>query len=698
MRKRWTVMLTILILALTACEPTQDEIDAHGTEVAGSIFETQTAQAKLATATPTLTPSATPTPTESPSDLLPRDQNFSLHALRLNDLPPGYALATEDVQNLLERGLPGFPYQVERIYGFRNESTTELVAGLHVLLPSEDERVELDQYLAEITRQLLSKFTVSDKIAFQDIEEIKGLAELGDAITGYTTVSQFGEDTFRFNIIGYRRGVIGLWISVTHLDGETSQVSLNGLIETIDSRITEPSENIDQYYGHTIQALTDAIESFPEDSNLYYLRGKAYYKRYEIASTVRDPSADSKDFEKAIEDFSTAIELNPRYASAYSYRGMAHAAMRHIEDALFDYGMAIAIDPSLSSTYYARALLFEERGDFELAIIDYKLFLELNTDPYWRNEAEIRLVALQESGTFCEPYQRTLVADAIYGGAGSETITFYGPRGVAVTTEGEIYVTDSLNHRIQHLSPEGELLHVWGHFASIQAGEAAGGTFNEPWGIGVSSDGVTVADTWNHRIQQFTANGEFIRMYGTFGTGETAFAFWGPRDVAVDSDGRVFVTDTGNKRIVVFDGDGKHLQTISPFGGSGVGQMDEPVGLALAKDGRVFVADTWNMRVQIFSREGKFLDQWPVSGWYGKSLTNKPYIALDDEGTVFVTDPEGFRIMAFSESGELLYCFGSPGTDASSFGLPIGVAYDHKGGLYVTDAENNRLMHFVLEE
>ncbi len=131
---------------------------------------------------------------------------------------------------------------------------------------------------------------------------------------------------------------------------------------------------------------------------------------------------------------------------------------------------------------------------------------------------------------------------------------------VAVASDGSLYVADTSNHRIQHLRPDGTVLQVWGEFADVTQSEAPGGTFNEPWGIALAPDGsVYVADTWNHRIQHFSATGEFLNMFGTFGQAETAFDFWGPRSVAVDDKGRVFVADTGNKRVVAFDSRGQPL-------------------------------------------------------------------------------------------------------------------------------------------
>lgn len=300
-----------------------------------------------------------------------------------------------------------------------------------------------------------------------------------------------------------------------------------------------------------------------------------------------------------------------------------------------------------------------------------------------------------------DPYEgkeTTLNADSIFGSAGAEAGQFQRPRGIAIAADGTLYVADTDNHRIQHLDQEGNPLHVWGSFADLAQGPAPGGTFFEPWGLAVGPEGsVYIADTWNHRIQKFSPEGEFITMWGYFGQAERPDAFWGPRDVVVDPEGRVIISDTGNKRIVVFGPDGEF---ISEFGEEGFapGQFYEPVGLALDKDGVLYVADTWNQRIQSFRMDdfGSYqpVIAWDIYGWYGQSLDNKPFLAASDQAHIFATDPEGVRVLEFSSDGEIVRYWGDYSVGNDGFGLVGGIETDNQGNVWVVDTGNNRIMHF----
>lgn len=294
-----------------------------------------------------------------------------------------------------------------------------------------------------------------------------------------------------------------------------------------------------------------------------------------------------------------------------------------------------------------------------------------------------------------------------WGGVGVGDGQFNHPRGLAIGPQGNVYVVDSDNHRIQVFDAQGNWQQSWGSNCNLTTGhgcldpdgsgplEYGDAQFQEPWGIAVDDEGnVYVADTWNHRIQVFDTDGTFLRKWGLFGESTSdAGVFYGPRDVAIDASGRVLVTDTGNERIVIFDRDGNYLDQ---WGQEGVaaGLFAEPVGLATDRDGNIYVADTWNQRIQAFGPDFAYLGEWPVDAWYGESVLNKPYLAVDGQGRLYATDPEGYRVAVFDAQGTVLATFGTYGFDANAFSLPTGIDVDAEGYIYVTDTDGQRVIKF----
>ncbi len=298
---------------------------------------------------------------------------------------------------------------------------------------------------------------------------------------------------------------------------------------------------------------------------------------------------------------------------------------------------------------------------------------------------------------------RELAARQVFGSQGSAPGQFQSPRGIEVGPNGFIYVADAGNNRIQKFTADGQFVAAWNviemeEMETMEAGGIQG--LNDPWDVAVAPDGfIYVADTWNHRIRKLDTDGNPITAWGVsgqYGPGDASgqSAFYGPRGIAIGPGGRVYVTDTGNKRVQVFESDG---QFVFQWGGGGIleGYLDEPVGIAFGPDGAVYVADTWNRRVQVFDENGAFLRQWPIAGWDAGLPDEKPYLAVDTKGYVYVTDPGHYRVLVFDGLGNYVLSFGQYSSDGQSFASPIGIAVGEDGSIYVTDAHNGQVLVFA---
>jgi predicted membrane-bound mannosyltransferase/DNA-binding beta-propeller fold protein YncE len=278
------------------------------------------------------------------------------------------------------------------------------------------------------------------------------------------------------------------------------------------------------------------------------------------------------------------------------------------------------------------------------------------------------------------PALQTLPVGLTLGQYGSELGDFNEPAGLAVDSQGNLYVTEIANDRVQKFDSEGNVLAEVG-------GEGDGnGSFNEPWGVATDADGnVYVADTFNHRIQVFDSDLKFLRTWGRPASSlenPEPDAFWGPRDVAIDADGNVWVSDGGTGRVLKYTSGG---QLIEAFGGLGdaPGNFIEPTSIEIAPGGDIFVADSGNRRVQRFDASFKFLAEYPVPGWLYVDSVAKPYIALLPDGGLILSDPTQNVLFRLDAEGTPIATLNAEGTPLS---LPRGVAFDSRGYLYVAEA------------
>lgn len=237
------------------------------------------------------------------------------------------------------------------------------------------------------------------------------------------------------------------------------------------------------------------------------------------------------------------------------------------------------------------------------------------------------------------------------GEPGTAEGQFYYPRGLATGPNGEIYVSDSGNNRIQKLDPDGNPIRAWGRFGFAWRG-ADMGRFDVPWGVATDREGnVYVTDTSNSRVQKFNSDGTPLLKWGRDGSYDGAFFF--PRGIAVDFVGNVYVADESNNRIQKFDARGSFLAKWGKEG-SGPGQFKSPWGVACDKLGYVYVVDSGNHRIQKFDSNGTFICEWGNRGITEGQL-NFPYgIAVDAEGYVYVVDSGNNRVVKYAPTEEEL--------------------------------------------
>lgn len=249
-----------------------------------------------------------------------------------------------------------------------------------------------------------------------------------------------------------------------------------------------------------------------------------------------------------------------------------------------------------------------------------------------------RLTVLTDQGAFQEKW----------GQPGAGPGQYSSPQGVAVDAKGTVFVADSGNHRIQKTNAWTNAMtdlsgNVLGEIGRAGKGE---GELDFPTDAALDADGnLYIVDSGNARVQKVAQDGRFLAAWGSPGSGPGQFDL--PLAVAVGPDGSVYVTDAKNNRVQRFDAAGRF---VGEWGGAGDGPCEffGPAGIAADKEGRVYVVDRGNHRVQVFDAAGKWLGVVGGEG-KGKGQLLRPYgVAVDDEGQIFVVDTGNHRIQVYA--------------------------------------------------
>jgi DNA-binding beta-propeller fold protein YncE len=256
------------------------------------------------------------------------------------------------------------------------------------------------------------------------------------------------------------------------------------------------------------------------------------------------------------------------------------------------------------------------------------------------------------------------------------------PYGIAVAPDGRVYVTDTVARRVFVFDPEMKTVTF--------VGEDGAGKLTKPVGVALDGEGkVFVADATLNRVFGYAPDGSLAVAIGHEGELES------PSGLAIDRvRKRMYVADSKKHQVFCYSTvDGSAERTIGHRGGD-PGEFNFPTNLFVDGRGRLYVADTLNFRIQIFDPNGTFVSMFGTQGDTPGTLNRPKGVGVDSEGHIYVADSSFNNFQVFNADGQLLLFVGSAGGGPGEFFLPAGLYVDHRDRIYVADQGNARVQVF----
>lgn len=221
------------------------------------------------------------------------------------------------------------------------------------------------------------------------------------------------------------------------------------------------------------------------------------------------------------------------------------------------------------------------------------------------------------------------------------------------------------------------------------------GQVKQPMGLSADYEGkIFVSDTGNGRIQILDANGKFSGSFGEkaglFGGGMKEGKFTEPAGIAVNKNGRIYVTDAKAKRIQAFNLDGIFLFAVGPQIDGAL--MESPRDIEVDEDDNAYILDSRLRKVIVTDASGKLLKTWDAS----EHLAGPAAIKYDKKGYFYILDQAAFNIKVFDKAGKLITSFFAKGTGDRELNDPRYIDVK-ENKLYVSDAGQSKILVYEIE-
>lgn len=220
------------------------------------------------------------------------------------------------------------------------------------------------------------------------------------------------------------------------------------------------------------------------------------------------------------------------------------------------------------------------------------------------------------------------------------------------------------------------------------------GRLQMPIAIAVDNRGrMFVTDSEAATVNIYEPSGAFSGHLGDKGF------FRRPTGIVVEqTTQRVYILDTAEHKVQVFDADSGAYRFSFGQRGSGNGEFNYPTHIASGADGRIYINDAMNFRIQIFDRDGRFIFAFGKQGDAYDDIDKPKGIAVDTFGHIYLVDTMQDMIKIFNDKGDLLLFFGGQGVAPGTFSMPTGISIDDHNRIYVADTYNHKIQAFKLIE
>lgn len=253
-------------------------------------------------------------------------------------------------------------------------------------------------------------------------------------------------------------------------------------------------------------------------------------------------------------------------------------------------------------------------------------------------------------------------------------------RALSVGLSGQIYVSDTGNHRILQLSPNGDVIKVVGGFGWQKE------QFYAPYDIHASSAlDIFVADYNNHRIQRYDKDLNYISSLYSDANWAPTLQFGFPKSIASSFHGELFLIDGENTRILKLNSFGEPEMSFGDFA-EGRGRLLQPVKLCISPDDQILVSDARANKIVVFDYFGNYLTE------IGATVLNQPQgIFFSPRRLLFVADQGNGRIVVFKPDGELVLSYSGVSGGGGALLQPVDVVTFQQRMLVL---DNDRLLMF----